>query len=685
MNLSKERLQEIRFSRENVYKRCGYEENFVVNEQTVEEIFDLYDDEFFGGQIQDEVHSLAKKNINGTQKPYKVNRKIDFYSTKRTSGYGSLSGFYFTKKLNSEGAYDYTKTFFIDICPNLFDNIFKATEEKGLPKAAGIGCDSKLKCFMLVMEHEIIHLLMSIYNYDVPELKEKNPSLFGPHGSLFNCMLETYFGHTQTNHNLALEGVYVPPFTSKKTSNTGVGAGFENWSNSCYLDSVIMVMLENTSDFWRTNIFDWEVGQKETEYKSQNPGLSKQVKKVLIKDYKAVHVDGGGNEAVRCEDLRELLSIQDPLMKTETGRWKMYESGSTYATFTQLFPSLLIDIPVKMIRPSIGEEESISYKTEAAFTFSDFMLSDEQDEDHKIILWEECQSPVLVFTHQGAPDIQVFDSTVQEKSLNKIRAFGPTIINEKYKLSGVVVLHGYIDAEEGGGGHYTCYFLAKDGNWYHYNDMGPTFDLIGGVENLPRKGVWEKSSTMLPTMYFYIRNDFKVAKQATPEFSPVVKLKTEKKQIFKAKKLDYIRIDRPDGGIIFIVVFKDPKEKAKIIKQIREIVKDFEDVVETKMDEQGDKMAWRLTNRKGGSAIQKILNVKESPGKSPLKISFSVKGVDVYDYSEKTFAVVGATGASEIDALTEIGLETLELKNNLGKGFVVPKTKLKKLKGILKG
>lgn len=50
--VSKERLQEIKTSRENVYKRCGYEENFVVNEQTVEEIFDLYDDRFFGGQIQ---------------------------------------------------------------------------------------------------------------------------------------------------------------------------------------------------------------------------------------------------------------------------------------------------------------------------------------------------------------------------------------------------------------------------------------------------------------------------------------------------------------------------------------------------------------------------------------------------------------------------------------------------------
>lgn len=697
MKLSKERKQEIAASRENVYLKALTnffpEGEHPITEVDVSGIFRLYDEEFFNGQVAKRVIELSKTGGNG----YSIFPNIHFYATRRTSGYGSISGYYFEKIFNRETEeYDFEKVFFIDICPNLLDTIFDSTKGKGLPFAAGIGCEERIKCFMLVLEHEIIHLLMSLWDFDSQERQEENFNIFGPHGRLFNCMLETYFGHTQHSHNLALKGVYVPPFKLEPGTPKETGAGFSNWSASCYLDSVIMVMLETQSNFWRSKIFDWTSEKdKLARFQSKNADLTEQVKEVILKDYKVAHEEGA--EALQCVDLRELLSIQDPLMKTVKGGWKMYESGSTYATFVQLFPELLIDIPVKIVRTEIGEEESMTYRSDGAFTYSDFMLSTNTDQDYKKILWEECQSPVLVFTHQAAPRITIFDSLKKEKGLkyNKVRTFGPRIINDRYKLAGVVVLHGHIDAK-GGGGHYTSYFLAKDGLWYHYNDMGPTFKRIGNVEDLPRDGVWQQSSSRLPTMYFYVLDEPKAVvrgltpKKKTPKKVTPLVFQTERKEKFLGDDIDYVRVDRPDHGVIFIAVFKNPGRKNAMLKVIREFTEGKSSITETKMEE--DKIAWRVPNAQTGNDLHEILKSfserKQTPPKE-IKIyehsgkPLRNKAFAVYDYSDKTVAVTGSGVSSYAKELGNLGLETQSLKYNLGKGFVISKTKIVKLKKLL--
>lgn len=677
MRPSRERVEEIKKTRENVYLRAKTLNIIPISAKIVSELFKIYDEEFFNGQISQKVTELSLK----ASRKYSVSPEIQFLAIRRTSGYGSLSGYYFEKIYDKlTGSYSYQKVFFLDICPNLLETIFRVTKGKGLPYAAGIGCDEEIRCLMLVMEHEIIHLLMNLWDYDSLKRREKNFLLFGPHGRLFNCMLETYFGHTQRNHNLSLEGVYVPSYALPSSTPKEVGAGFSNWSASCYLDAVIMVMLETQSNFWRSSIFDWslEKDARGASAKSTNADLSKQVQDALLEDYRVVHDPQA--EPVECVNLRELLSIQDPLMKTSEGSWKMYESGSTYATFVQLFPNLLIDVPVRMIRPDLGEEESLRYEYDAAFTFSDFMIgpTPEENEDYKVILWEELQSPALVFTHQGAPPIKIFDSLEDEDQLEyeKIRAFGPKIINEKYKLAGVVVLHGRV-TKKGGGGHYTCYFLAKDSQWYHYDDMEPSFELIGSVEDLPRNGVWQQSSGKMPTMYFYVLDE---GLKGLREVKSPSKAQKEEKQAVRHKDFDYARVDRPDGGVIFVVEFKNPTTKLRLLKTLRALP----EVTETKISE--NKFAWRVSGADAGAGeIQKIL-LKEASSSAPdttpvPKVYKGMKGrkYTVYDYSDKTVAVVG----SKISGLEEIGLETKSLKFGLGHGFIVSKKNIKKLEELL--
>lgn len=723
MKLSKERVFEIKTARENVYSRAVKVLNVeapAVTNRDVATLFALYDEEFFNGQIAEKVVELSTT----PHKYYSTDPEIQFLATRRTSGYGSLSGYYFDRTFDRvTKKYKYQRYFFVDICPNLLDAIFETTQGKGLSEAAGIGCFERFRCFMLVMEHEIVHLLMSLWNYDSTKRQKENSRLFGPHGLLFNCMLETYFGHTQRSHDLALEGVYVPSYDpprlgfASKDETEVTGVGFSNWSASCYLDSVIMIMLETQTDFWRRSIFNWSVETDELyRFKSKNPGLAEEIKNVLEEDYKAVHEEN--SEPLECENLRELLSIQDPLMKSEAGSWKMYESGSTYATFAQLFPSLLIDVPVRKIRPSIKQEDSLIYETDAAFTYSDFMIgpTPEAGDDYKKIIWEECQSPILVFTHQAAPQIKVFDSLEDEKQLEypKLRAFGPRIINNRYKLVGVVVLHGRI-SKGGGGGHYTCYFLGKDGMWYHYNDTGPTFTFIGDVENLPRDGVWQQSRSELPTMYFYSliqkqKPDLK-KEPRLPTPTKAIKFQPEKKEGVRGTYVDYVRVDRPDHGVIFIVVFKNPERKMEIIKGIRDALETTDSsVTETKMDE--NKIAWRVPSAKLGNKLQNVLQKletssdvvpkiskkQESQAQKPTPGSVAVigrnKNFTVYDYSDKSIAVTGSGGSPRYateslpleeyaEELRKLGLESINLKYDLGRGFIISKTKLSKLKKLI--
>ena len=136
-------------------------------------LFELYDKNFFRGHIQ--------KKLDET------NSTLGFTFSKHTKTGGTCSRRGCEWKIN--------------IPLNLFQGLFQKGEKNLLTN--GIWCTSKLDCLQLTFEHELMHLLMGLYEYQgrKPEYSQ-SPDTFTVHGKLFQCMVFLYFGHTDYKHDL---------------------------------------------------------------------------------------------------------------------------------------------------------------------------------------------------------------------------------------------------------------------------------------------------------------------------------------------------------------------------------------------------------------------------------------------------------------------------------------------------
>jgi len=491
-----------------------------ITSEMVKFLFHAYDLVFFKGQILTRL-----KNID-------ADPKFAFEANRRNSGYGSLSGFYYEKTLKSDKkTYRYKKKYFIDISPDILKG--GDAGELHIPKAAGLGCNSVIECFMLIMEHEIIHLLFSLWEFDAPKLQKENYKVYGPHGQLFECMLNTYFGHVEYSHNLSLKGIGGDTSYISKPKY-GLKLGFSYWENSCYMDSVLTLLLENQCRYWRSTIFGFKGGE------SENPDLAEMLKLELYKDYKNLKE----GSTVECKRFRKLMAIHDPLIKEE-GSWVRYETAAFYASLAELFPKLKIDVPIRMIRPKLDHNtENLRYKSVYLFTVEEYINPDfSKTEDYKEIMWKELKSPIIVFSNQGTRRIKYFDRLDDDKK----QILKPRILG-KYKLVGVVTLKGKI-SEKGGGEHYISYFVAKDGNWYSYDDLSPKIKMVGDgyVDDLPRDGIWQEKNNKMPSLYFYALDEYGIDRRRTND-------------------LAFEKVKRPDGGYVFEIVFDEPETGEKIAK-----------------------------------------------------------------------------------------------------------------------
>lgn len=79
----------------------------------------------------------------------------------------------------------------ITISKKLFDGLFKKGEESLVTD--GLKCYSRNECLLMTLEHEITHMIMTLYGVHGEH-----------HGSVFQCVNEGLFGHTDFRHNLLL-------------------------------------------------------------------------------------------------------------------------------------------------------------------------------------------------------------------------------------------------------------------------------------------------------------------------------------------------------------------------------------------------------------------------------------------------------------------------------------------------
>ena len=383
------------------------------------------------------------------------------------------------------------------------------------------GGKTRLHLLDETIKHQLIHLAMLLWNY----YGREPLSVFGGYGTLFECMMKEYFPEI-SDYSLLDAIVLITPYLQIAKP---LGA-FENWENSCYLDSVLMVLFECASDWWRKNMLE-RIPSPKDEFKGvcDIPGgspittpnslydLRLQIRDQLRQDYAQINDEG---EVIMCTNLRGQLQRCLPGLK-EDEKWELFNAGALYDLLASLFPALQLNIPVEVVRwnPELQEHEISppEEKLRATIPMWDFMDPNQliEEQGFERILWDSPQfnSEVLVLINGGVPRVKIFSMRGQEKGffyingqrtnyeVTKARAFGMTILSDTYRLIGVVTLQGVSPTQEGGS-HYISYFLSTEERWYRYNDL--TANAVE-VFSLPNNGVWEEKGGEMPAMYFYQR------------------------------------------------------------------------------------------------------------------------------------------------------------------------------------
>lgn len=407
---------------------------------------------------------------------------------------------------------------------------------------------------MLIIEHQIIHLLMLLYGYGN---RNKLPRrIYSKHGELFRCMLKTFFGESNYRHDLGA--------ISEKTKNKvdihsqvieRKSRGYIWWDNSCYIDSLLVILLlSDYSSYIRKCIFETNV--KEIKY---SPTICQEGSKIdttekirelsstfqmyLKSDYERMN----GGESIKCNDIRSLLYRCYPRMK-RSGRWTVYSAPDIYGLIVDLFPSLATYFTPVIVKGENGNE----YKTIDIDSHSTFNTNEYHDGAINTIgknyIWKEINTPLLVFQEGGM---------VMNNNRPKFQEY---IIDNRYRLFGSIVLLGKFDAQNKGttktlqtgsyGVHYISY--VRIGNiWYEYNDMGPT---ISPLKELPKRAL-QRETISLPELLFYERVE---------EYIPKENTNTLSNNKIIDDKLDYIIV--PKNGTVSLFALDKFKMYDKELK-----------------------------------------------------------------------------------------------------------------------
>lgn len=572
-------------TRGQILKKCGGFSVFTPRD--LEKIFLMYDNLVFNGEI--------KKKIEND------GYTLEFKMGDRRSGIGSVTGFG-------------NHIFYIDISPLV------------LEKASRFSSKTPLECLLLIMEHEIIHLIMMVWGYSNEGPSPRKGDIYSSHGRLFVCLAQRFFGGWPTlDHDMGVLDISkTPSDLVRQPGKKGIKilTGYQNWSASCYLDAVLAILFNSDTDFWKDEIFDDRVpaGMSEKDRK-----LALQVKDQLIEDYHSINEEG---HTIMCSGLRHLLLKKAPDMK-DNKRWIFYNAGAVYSVLANILPNFLMDVPSQIYRWK-GKKyvaDSVKYSKEAMFTMWDYMdplTNIEKGNDYKAIRWDLLQSPVIVFTNGGTPRIKKFrevgiekgkvniEGYIEKFKVTKARAFDEKIIEGRYELIGVVVLEGVSHSGEGGG-HYISYFKDNRGRWVFYDDIGPE---IKTVNKLPTTGVWEERKGSMPSMYFYKKISRDVPTAPKSEVSPKSEDSPKdrsadtpaaaKPKIIDTKKIQYKRIDRPDNHSIIYIKSKGSKTPDFFYNLLNVGV--FKEGSITRTVLQPDVITWRIPTSIMSQIEKKILS-----------------------------------------------------------------------------
>lgn len=427
-----------------------------INGKDLRIAFDLYDSLVFGSQFQDRLNQKKAR--------------IKFFARPRRYGDISICG-----KRSSH-------LYYMDIAPNIF-----------------LSPDHVL-FLQRILERQMIHLLILMW-----DLAKWDP-VYCSEGILYQRLKNRYFGDSpflEGSLRMDLENplTYTVPLT-----RTGLLRYSEN---SCYLDSLLTVLLLSDCGFYRKNLFDFRIPKRyspSTVQKDSKLKTSRDIRQYASALQKQLQIDYNRlvnqGEIFSCLDLRKLLQEFYPDLKKRRS-WDIYNISAVYDLLSEVFP-LLKMYPIPTTIHVSGKTKKKKRKL-SVFQMWDF-LGDFSGVGEEY-MWEELRTEVLVFQNGGIPPITDLGSLGVEiasdsHSYEKVRSFGPTILEGKYELFGAVILHGTTPGRDGGT-HYTAFFKTKGGEWCHYDDLGPS---ITKLKAFP-PNIFREVRGGKPELFFYQRRN----------------------------------------------------------------------------------------------------------------------------------------------------------------------------------
>lgn len=303
--------------------------------------------------------------------------------------------------------------------------------------------------------------------------------------------------------------------------------------NSCYIDTLLIVMLDNLSKKFMYDmiqrsydISDYESiicdGKKSV---TETIEYAAKIRDIIVQEYN--NINSGGTSYLTCTKFRNVLTTCLPGIRSPEGSYVTYNVAEVYTLLADLFPKLKISAPYNLIKNSKVIDRG-THKL-ALFSMWDFVgksvtevkpggtegtegTGGDDGEAAVTYLWNEIDSNILVFNNTSAPVILDFSVLTSERSvvsvgtgnyvsvIEKQRIFSEVILGS-YRLTAAIMLQGYVPGKESGT-HYVACYINKSGEYYFYNDIGPVYRKI---EAFPPEVFKYTPTSGIPQMYIYAR------------------------------------------------------------------------------------------------------------------------------------------------------------------------------------
>jgi hypothetical protein len=518
-------MQEIRTKILKLWKPNISSEDFEIDYHDLEKLYNLYNIHAFNSALDNKIDEL----YNETTAIISVTFGLD--SNNLPPVVERYCGVRFFKS-NGIQTYD------ISLSPWILAKIFSTFSDY----------EEQLNCILLAFEHELLHFITLLWNY--ADLEHPNDVKKGIHGELFHCTTNAFF---ERKMDLVL---MFSSFDKENFPRPVLKTGrYIYWKNSCYLDSLTSVLYFSSCDYFRKIIFNTNTdlveysnpvdltvlesppkkkqsikimkkicsSDAEIDTEEEFRDIVKNIQAVMFTDYmKMITLE----TSLKCYDLRSLLLQCYPDMKNEYG-WETYTASDIYELFVEMFPMLLIKNYSIIIRTQEGKEypkETIPPKP--MFTFREFMDPLKIiDIIIPVIQWDLIDTEILVFKNEGTeiqfynnlkPEIvevpkwtrksirDPYEQTYEKVTIEKARVFDEYILNGKYELVGVLLLHGVEKGEQDTGAHYTSVIKMKNEDdtftWVEYNDIGQVWKVY---DKIPKNKIFTGKNGTKPEMFFY--------------------------------------------------------------------------------------------------------------------------------------------------------------------------------------